>query len=522
MPRAAPMRQMRPQPPARPTPQRSGTVMAPTKGWNARDAIAEMEEGFAVILDNWFPKPANIALRNGFTSWATGLGSGNVDTLAEFAGLSIRKLIACANNKIYDASSSGAATDITAGSAITLNQWQWTNFGKNLFLVNGTDTPKSYDGTTVADLTFTGPTLANLIHVNGYKNRLYFVEKLTMKYWYGGVDAITGALTAVDLATVFRLGGNLQVTFTWPRETFNGPVLLQCFMSTLGEILVYSGSYPGDTAWTLVARYYIAPPVSRRCTTIFGGDVAIITTLGLISMNALAEQNAIEAPTLSKISLSDVINPAFNAAAATNGYGTNFGWDAVAYPQGSYLLINIPVAPGSVAYQYVMNTLTRAWCRFTGMNAQSWSLFNNNLYFGGNNGTVYKADMGTNDNGGSMTIDVLPAYSYFGDKTNLKRFLLARPVFESNGGFTISADLQVDFKPIPAGSPLTAAASGSPWNTSPWNTTPWTQGTQIRQITYGVHGIGRAASLRLRGMVTNLQLALDAISLVWEPGSWLG
>ena len=41
------------------------TKPAPVRGWNARDAIASMNEADAVTLDNWFPSAADVMLRKG-------------------------------------------------------------------------------------------------------------------------------------------------------------------------------------------------------------------------------------------------------------------------------------------------------------------------------------------------------------------------------------------------------------------------------------------------------------------------
>ena len=49
------------------------SVMAPTGGVNARDALAAMPANDAVILDNWFPSLSYVAVRNGSQTWATTL-----------------------------------------------------------------------------------------------------------------------------------------------------------------------------------------------------------------------------------------------------------------------------------------------------------------------------------------------------------------------------------------------------------------------------------------------------------------
>lgn len=72
---------------------------------------------------------------------------------------------------------------------------------------NGVDAPWDYDGTTWTATAWTGPTKANLIQAAVYNTRLFAVEVNTCKFWYAAANAVTGAMTAFDLANVARSGG---------------------------------------------------------------------------------------------------------------------------------------------------------------------------------------------------------------------------------------------------------------------------------------------------------------------------
>ena len=43
----------------------TASVPAPTKGLNAKDALANMSSDYAIILDNWFPEPSSVDVRRG-------------------------------------------------------------------------------------------------------------------------------------------------------------------------------------------------------------------------------------------------------------------------------------------------------------------------------------------------------------------------------------------------------------------------------------------------------------------------
>ena len=48
---------------------------APTGGWDAVSALANMDEDRAIVLDNWFPRPDSVEVRRGYKNHATGMGS---------------------------------------------------------------------------------------------------------------------------------------------------------------------------------------------------------------------------------------------------------------------------------------------------------------------------------------------------------------------------------------------------------------------------------------------------------------
>ena len=75
-----------------------------------------------------------------------------------------------------------------------------------------------------------------------------------------------------------------------------------------------------------------------------------------------------------------------------------------------------------------MNTITKAWCRYVGINANCWEFISDRLHFGGNDGAVYQAEIGLTDNGATISAQAKQAFSYFGDPGTQKRFTGARPV----------------------------------------------------------------------------------------------
>src|SRR5262252_7129374 len=84
------------------------TLPAPAKGWNTRDEVDAMDPLDAITLDNFYPDTVGIVVRNGTSSYATGMGSAPVQTLAEYRAGSAVKFLAACNGSIFDISSAGA------------------------------------------------------------------------------------------------------------------------------------------------------------------------------------------------------------------------------------------------------------------------------------------------------------------------------------------------------------------------------------------------------------------------------
>lgn len=500
----------------------SYTLPPPVGGWNARDPLDAMAETDAIGLVNMFPDTGVVRLRRGFREHADGMGSDPVETVAEFSAADGTKyLVAAANGNIYDASTlSASATSL--GSGFTSDKWQYVNFratGSNyIVLVNGVDQPKKWDGSTFNDATYTHVDLAgdeDLVHIWAYKTRIYLVEVDSCNFYYTATGAVTGATDKYDLSSIFVRGGYLQWVSSWSLNSGGGPAEYFVACSSNGEILVYSGSDPDDSAWSLVGRYFVPKPLGRRSFFHIDADLCVITNRGVIPLSrVIGSSDSAQAYQ----GISDKIQRAFIDAGIQAG--SNFGWQGLVFPAGPYALLNIPLVEGGRTEQYVMNLINGSWAQFTGQNASSWAIFNDKIYFGGMDGKVYQANYGYDDNGADIAMYIKPAFSYFGDRSRKKRLLMARPILTGSPSLSFLIGADVDFQERSlTGTASTSGATGSEWNTSPWNTTSWSQGDEVNSNDwYGIAGIGRCASLRLEGDFSGVTFALNATQILFEPG----
>lgn len=496
-------------------------LVSPVGGWNARDALDQMPPDDAVVLTNWFPTVGHVATRKGYQEFATGMPAA-VETLAEFNAGATRKLIAASGGGFYDISNGGAVGSAIA-SGFQNDRWSFVQFddaagGARLGLVNGIDAPQIYDGSAISPMTISGTGLApeNLIGANVYKNRSYFWEKDSQDFWYSAVNALGGSVTKFPLGSLSGFGGNLVTMASWTVDGGDGVDDLAVFIMSTGDVIIYQGSDPGSADdWALVGIFRIGTPLSARGVIKIGSDLVLMTKDGYVPLSRILDIGR----SSSSRAISDKINSAVKEVARL--YAANFGWQAILYPQGNYILFNVPVS--NTRYeQHIINTLTFAWTKFEGMNGSCWSLFNDRLYFGDGNGKVYLADEGQNDNGEPITFSAQTAWNYLGSRGQLKRFTGLKPVFESESTLPISLALAFDFE-TPAANYTVSTFGGNSanWDTSPWDDTSWAGENAIIRPWISVAGIGLTVSTRSIAVLSAQSCKWYSLEYLFETGGMI-
>lgn len=492
----------------------STSIPAPVGGWNARDPLALMPETDAIRLVNMFPETSEVRLRRGYTLHVD-VSSGRFDSLFDYRKADgTRKLIgATSDGKIWDITTANAPTSLKTGTST--GKWFGTIFRNTLILCSGADQPLQYNGTSVSDANYTGVSDdATLILPDVYKRQLFFVEKNTASIWYGGTNNITGALTEYDISGILRLGGAILFAGSWTKDIGSGLNDLFIIVSELGEVLAFSGDNPGASNWTISGRYYISPPLYRRSFAQFGSDLIILTREGVVPMSEVMRDTT--APT----KLTDKIQDAFSDA--VRSYSGNFGWELKWYPKNHSIIVNVPIAENIQAQQYVMNTLTGAWCKFTGQNAGCWVVSGDNLYFASQSDSrVFQADNGYVDYVSQIDVDVKGAFNYFNDRQHLKHFHNIQPVLISESRLTFNLDVDTDFEDrLITTTASTTGSGGSAWNTSLWDTARWGEGGATNKNWYAVGRTGRCAAYRLAGRFKNTTFSISALSITFEQGGF--
>ncbi len=491
---------------------------APVGGWDASSELADMPPDRAIELVNLFPEEGRVSVRGGHRPYATGMGSQAVESLLVWSGPASSKMFAAHNGGIYDASDSGAVGAAEV-SSLSGNRWQYENIatagGNFLFAVNGADDARTYDGTTWATASITGVASSDLIGVCLHKRRLFFVEQDTSDAWYLPVESIGGTASRLPLGPYFSRGGALQAIGTWTIDGGAGPDDYIAFVSSEGDVAVYAGTDPSSAStWSLVGVYVIGEPIGRRCIQKFGADLAILTTDGIISLTAMARLDRTQAD---NASVSTLIRDAFKPV--TRSYGSNFGWELVTYPGGRMAFANVPIIEGTTQDQYVMNSLTGAWCLFKGLDANCWAVFNRGLYFGGNAGSVYQADTGTDDDGADIAWRCRWAYNYFGSRGRMKHLHLMRPIIESNGTLQPAVTVNLDYKTTEPSQVATFIGTGDDdWDVALWDEALWGGDDQTQLKWLSIGGVGHALSAHMKGAVQRATCRIIGFDVTYSMG----
>jgi hypothetical protein len=496
-------------------------ISAPIAGWNAKSPLSEMEPTEAIRLDNWIADQEGVSLRNGFTSWCTGLGN-PVESLMEFAPASGgNELWAAADGNIYDVTAGG-----TVGTAVVTGQSNdrlyHTMFSTGsgqpyLIAANGQDDYLAYDGSTWTTPTITGATSSSLIYPMAHVSRLFFIEDGTLSFWYGATAAIAGAFVEFDLSPLCKLGGELVSMATWSRDGGAGPDDYAVFITSKGELLIYQGTDPGDSnAWGKVGTFKVGEPIGRKCFLNAGSDLGVLTSEGILP---LSQMIGLTQGTSARISATDKISTAFRDA--YQGGATNFGWQMLEHSKTRLLFVNVPLIERATTRQYVMNTQNGAWSRFTGMDGGCMSLLGDDLFVGGVDGTVYKYDLDKWDDDGEAITAVYQSAYIDGGRAENKRFTMARPLFQGPPGFNPKVQVKTNYDITPPTTQTVAASDlGSVWDVSEWDDADWGLDTIALSRWQTVKGIGSTVSVAFT-LTSNSPLMFNEIDLMYEIGGYL-
>ncbi|MEM9969518.1 MAG: hypothetical protein AAF762_00245 [Pseudomonadota bacterium] len=454
---------------------------APVRGWVTNRNIARNQRDAALVLENCFPEQDRVRIRKGWKEH-NALGSKITGLLTYDSGV-ISEFFAVSGNSVWDVTTAGRPIQISsvsqAISSETVHSAQFrTPGGHYLYALNGVNFPFLYDGTAWVQVTpvsspisLTGVDANQLIYPFAHKERLFFIEKDSLKAWYLPVKSVGGALSDLDLSSVFRRGGKLLMGGTYSTDAGDGVDDFCAFVSTNGEVAVYQGSNPGDAnAWALVGLFEIGEPLGADAWIRAGGDWVIATTEGMVPLSAVFTRDR---AALSLASISRAIESEW-AREVRNRVGST--WRCAKWDQANMAMVSMEVAETSQltpAQVFVVNVETGAWAPWPGPNVGLLAVFQGRLY-GVANDVIMEAEAASSDVGELYTARLAWWPDDLGGGANIKRVIKARGTFVAQTTFapkvSVGVNYSLDFPTQPSASALSGVDT---WDAGIWDTAVW-------------------------------------------------
>lgn len=518
---------------------RSTTIPAPVGGWNARDSLDAMPRTDAVFLDNIFPTTTGVEIRKGYALHAelpadTVEDPHNIRSLMYYSSpdASNNKLFAGCEDGIYDVTDGGVID--TPSSAATSGEWSSTNIttagGSFLWCANGVDDARYFDGSAWTILNdssspaLTGIESNKITHVNLFKFQMVFCCKDSLSFWHLPANSVAGEASEFPLGPLFKKGGYLVATSSWTLDGGNGPDDYFIAITSEGEVAIYQGTDPGSAdTWALVGVYYIGKPLGNRCFEKIGGDLMVLTDQGLYPLS----RSLLLASAENREAISDKIAGAWIEFARE--FGDLYGWQVIFYPSAPFVLVNVPVlqnpdfATGMVSYQFVMNTNTKAWCRFTQQSSEAWVVAGKRLFFAGHN-FVYEAWTGQDNAGTAIDARAQQAFTYLAGRDRITQVQMVQPITVGSAQLDFQMGIEVDFEYTFGlrGSLFSYVEKLSLWDQALWDQGRWYSGSLVQKSWKTIFcKAGRATSFRLRVNAKGVTLKWTTTGLIYHLGGMM-
>jgi hypothetical protein len=296
--------------------------------------------------------------------------------------------------------------------------------------VNGLHTYKESTGTWTKPTSastpgnFYGTDPATFCFVTAWKKRVWFVKKNSTLAYYLPVNSYAGQLETFDFGPQFKHGGHLVGIWSWTLDAGEGVDDMLVAISSSGDVVIYQGTDPDYfPEIRLRGVWYVGSvPAGRRIATEHGGDLLILSSLGMVPLSKIVNGASLSQPGLY---VTHKIAPAFSALMET--YRDTWGWATAIHPRDNILIVLTPFVLGGGYQQWAMSLSTGAWSHLDlpMTCAEGW---HGDLYFG--QGGVVCVNKGTTDGFTLLPPVVKVLYGFqSGGTAAVKHLLMARPHF---------------------------------------------------------------------------------------------
>lgn len=327
----------------------------PLNGMFVDAKAAKVSNLYAAEMVNWRSNGVSLVLRPGIT-W-TGEPAPIIQRVPYEFGRSPRYIEMTGSEATCDGAS---LSRIFGGRAMA------AAISSNIIMADGIADPVRYDGSAFSNASFTTTTGADPARfdcVIAHHDRLFFWRSgRGLEFYYGDVGAVSGGLARFPLDRLGNITGSIAAMVSLTVDAGHGMNDMLCIITTTGQMVIYEGLDPGDSAdWRLTGRVQAAAPVSREAFAEVGADAWMLTAQGVVSIgeslraSVMALASEITAPIAGEI-----------MEAVEQGGGA---WSMTTAADGSMVVVSR--AEGLTAKQWVYYTQSRSWAT-ADMPARDW------------------------------------------------------------------------------------------------------------------------------------------------------
>jgi hypothetical protein len=351
-----------------------------------------------------------------------------------------------------------------------------------------------------------------LVYAWKYRNRLYFIQKNSMNAWYlDTIDAVGGVLKPIYLAGASNRGGKLLFGATWSIDAGDGTDDKCVFVTDLGDVLIFTGSNPGDAAnWRQEGRYQISAPLGMNAHTLLGGDLIILTTEGAVPLSQAISKDS---GALDLALLTKNIKPMWRNE-VTDANKRYKPWTIRKWDEYGAIFVATPGGTrADTKHCLVVNNATGAWFVYT-WDATCWIRMRAFMFFGTQDGKIMWADRHGHDDGRPYTCTLVGGWETFQSGANqvtwhqARAIFLARPSEPFQPQITSAVD---NITTIPQPPPIGEEAEAlSVWDEGLWDEAMWDDGVGVTRTTRNTMWVSIGTSGFAHAPVVQVQIKQNA------------
>jgi hypothetical protein len=375
----------------------TSNVDLPLGGLVMKGNIADLNPKYAMELTNFLPpdgdtlemRPGYGMIENSGMAFEGDVVCGSMFSYVFGNQSSVWRTIVDSNNNIYllkNDLDGGPCQDVTPGDGIEDIWLTSACFANRLFILDGYKLPLVYNPENAnmtravfykkEDGEIKTP-LENLYHPAAFANRLFFAQLSTLNVYYGDVFKTEGPVGTIDLNMVSRKGGSVSAIFAYSQNFNDTMYQYLCFLTSCGEVIMYTGDDPSDdNRWRLAGVYETKSPINEDCFKNTQDDVIIFSSCGPVSLKKIITGASDEKTQ----NLEDACYGFFSGMQINEKNATGF---CLHYDkQRRWLIFNAPdTLGGTYSAQLVFNEKSATWAKFTNVNARRFVSVDSRLAF---------------------------------------------------------------------------------------------------------------------------------------------